>query len=62
MYVKKAISEETEVVKQLDVERKAFMEGPVGRRPSSPLINAKYKQNLCLYFMFLLLFSVGDLN
>jgi katanin p60 ATPase-containing subunit A1 len=41
MNVKKAISEETEVVKQLDVERKAFKEGPVGRRPSSPPINAK---------------------
>ncbi|KAL4626319.1 hypothetical protein ACB092_05G087400 [Castanea dentata] len=41
MNVKKAISEETEVVKQLDVERKAFKDGPVSRRPSSPPINTK---------------------
>ncbi|PKI62050.1 hypothetical protein CRG98_017423, partial [Punica granatum] len=41
MSVKKALSEETEVVKQLDAERRAFKEIPGGRRPSSPPINAK---------------------
>ncbi|KAG6665320.1 hypothetical protein I3843_02G131100 [Carya illinoinensis] len=41
MNVKKALSEETEVVKQLDAERKAFKESPAGRRTSSPPINAK---------------------
>ncbi|KAB1218612.1 Katanin p60 ATPase-containing subunit A1 [Morella rubra] len=39
--VKKALSEETEVVKQLDAERKAFKESASGRRTSSPPINAK---------------------
>ncbi|KAL0866019.1 hypothetical protein Bca101_045137 [Brassica carinata] len=39
--VKKAVMEETEVVKQLDSERRAFKEAPTGRRrPSSPPINA----------------------
>lgn len=41
MNVKKALSEEAEVVKQLDAERKSFKETPVGRRPSSPPISAK---------------------
>ncbi|KAK8574775.1 hypothetical protein V6N13_033979 [Hibiscus sabdariffa] len=41
MNVKKALSEETEVVKQLDVERRSFKEAPNGRRPSSPPIHAK---------------------
>ncbi|EEF44701.1 katanin p60 ATPase-containing subunit A1 [Ricinus communis] len=41
MNVKKAISEETEVVKQLDAERRAFKETPTGRRAASPPINAK---------------------
>ncbi|KAF7843305.1 katanin p60 ATPase-containing subunit A1 [Senna tora] len=43
MNVKKALSEETEVVKQLDAERRAFKEIPSGsgRRPSSPPISAK---------------------
>ncbi|GLU22155.1 hypothetical protein SLE2022_382510 [Rubroshorea leprosula] len=41
MNVKKAISEETDVVKQLDAERRAFKEAPGGRRPSSPPINAR---------------------
>ncbi|KAL2338105.1 hypothetical protein Fmac_012551 [Flemingia macrophylla] len=41
MNVKKALSEETEVVKQLDAERRAFKENPVGRRAVSPPINAK---------------------
>ncbi|CAH9146731.1 unnamed protein product [Cuscuta epithymum] len=39
--VKKAISEETEVVKQLDVEKRSFKEVPVGRRPFSPPISTK---------------------
>lgn len=39
--VKKALSEETEVVKQLDAERRAFKEIPGGRRPSSPPISTK---------------------
>uniref|UniRef100_A0A5B7C2C3 Katanin p60 ATPase-containing subunit A1 n=1 Tax=Davidia involucrata TaxID=16924 RepID=A0A5B7C2C3_DAVIN len=41
MNVKKAISEETEVVKQLDAEKRAFKDIPVGKRPSSPPISAK---------------------
>lgn len=41
MNVKKAISEETEVVKQLDAEKRSFKEAPVGRRPNSPPISAK---------------------
>lgn len=39
--MKKALSEEAEVVKQLDAERRAFKETPSGRRPSSPPIHAK---------------------
>lgn len=41
MNVKKAIMEETEVVKQLDGERRAFKEAPTGRRAASPPINTK---------------------
>ena len=41
MNVKKAISEETEVVKQLDAEKRSFKEVPVGRRPNSPPISTK---------------------
>ncbi|KAM7471719.1 hypothetical protein LguiA_009902 [Lonicera macranthoides] len=41
MNVKKALSEETEVVKQLDAERRSFKETRVGRRPSSPPISTK---------------------
>ncbi|GAV60977.1 AAA domain-containing protein/Vps4_C domain-containing protein [Cephalotus follicularis] len=41
MNAKKALSEETEVVKQLDAERRAFKDIPSGRRPASPPINAK---------------------
>ncbi|XP_010537950.1 PREDICTED: katanin p60 ATPase-containing subunit A1 [Tarenaya hassleriana] len=41
MNVKKAIMEETEVVKQLDAERRAFKEAPTGRRAASPPINPK---------------------
>ncbi|XP_027907958.1 katanin p60 ATPase-containing subunit A1-like [Vigna unguiculata] len=41
MNVKKALSEETEVVKQLDAERRAFKENPIGRRAVSPPIAAK---------------------
>ncbi|KAJ9179107.1 hypothetical protein P3X46_010930 [Hevea brasiliensis] len=41
MNAKKAISEEAEVVKQLDAERRAFKETPTGRRAASPPINAK---------------------
>ncbi|TQE04422.1 hypothetical protein C1H46_009942 [Malus baccata] len=41
MNVKKALSEEAEVVKQLDAERSAFKDIPVGRRPSSPPVHAK---------------------
>lgn len=41
MNVKKAISEETEVVKQLDAEKRSFKEVHVGRRPSSPPISTK---------------------
>jgi len=41
MNVKKAIMEETEVVKQLDAERRAFKEAPTGRsRAASPPINS----------------------
>lgn len=39
--MKKALSEEIEVVKQLDAERKAFKEIPMGRRAASPPIHAK---------------------
>ncbi|XP_065867187.1 katanin p60 ATPase-containing subunit A1 [Euphorbia lathyris] len=38
---KKAISEEIEVVKALDAQRRAFKEAPTGRRVASPPINAK---------------------
>ncbi|CAH2067982.1 unnamed protein product [Thlaspi arvense] len=41
MNVKKAIMEETEVVKQLEGERRAFKEAPTGRRAASPPINTK---------------------
>ncbi|KAK9281717.1 hypothetical protein L1049_004621 [Liquidambar formosana] len=41
MNVKKSLSEETDVVKQLDAERRAFKEIHGGRRPSSPPISAK---------------------
>ncbi|XP_073053339.1 katanin p60 ATPase-containing subunit A1 [Primulina eburnea] len=41
MNVKKAILEETEVVKQLDAEKRSFKEVPVGRRPNSPPISTK---------------------
>ncbi|XP_057454239.1 katanin p60 ATPase-containing subunit A1 [Lotus japonicus] len=41
MNVKKALSEETEVVKQLDAERSAFKNNPIGRRPPSPPISTK---------------------
>ncbi|KAL1565083.1 Katanin p60 ATPase-containing subunit A1 [Salvia divinorum] len=41
MSVKKAISEETEVVKQLDAEKRSFKDVHVGRRPSSPPISTK---------------------
>lgn len=41
MNVKKAVTEETEVVKQLDAERKSFKEAPLGRRPPSPPISVK---------------------
>lgn len=39
--MKKAISEETEVVKQLDAEKRSFKEVHVGRRPNSPPISTK---------------------
>ena len=39
--MKKAITEEIEVVKQLDAERKSFKDTPVGRRPPSPPISTK---------------------
>ncbi|XP_057473439.1 katanin p60 ATPase-containing subunit A1 [Actinidia eriantha] len=39
--VKKALTEETEVVKQLDAERRSFKEIPVGKRPTSPPISTK---------------------
>lgn len=41
MNVKKALTEETEVVKQLDAEKRAFKEIPLGRRPPSPPISTK---------------------
>lgn len=41
MNVKKALMEETEVVKQLDAEKRAFKETPLGRRPPSPPISTK---------------------
>lgn len=41
MNVKKAISEETEVVKQLDSEKRSFKDVPLGRRPNSPPISTK---------------------
>ncbi|KAG5008865.1 hypothetical protein JHK87_017380 [Glycine soja] len=41
MNVKKSLSEETEVVKQLDAERRAFKDNPIGRRPASPPISVK---------------------
>ncbi|KAJ4832710.1 Asc-type amino acid transporter 1 [Turnera subulata] len=42
MSVKKSLSEEAEVVKQLDSERRSFKETPAaGRRVASPPINAK---------------------
>ncbi|XP_074275951.1 katanin p60 ATPase-containing subunit A1 [Silene latifolia] len=41
MNVKKAITEESEVVKQLDAERRSFKDTPVGRRPPSPPISSK---------------------
>ncbi|KAL9238628.1 hypothetical protein vseg_013024 [Gypsophila vaccaria] len=41
MNVKKAVTEETEVVKQLETERKSFKDTPVGRRPPSPPISTK---------------------
>ncbi|KAK6264015.1 hypothetical protein QQP08_018440 [Theobroma cacao] len=40
MNLKKVLSEEIEVVRQLDVERRSFKEGSTGRRPSSPPIHA----------------------
>lgn len=43
MNVKKALSEETEVVKQLDAERRAFKETP--RRAASPPISAPGKSS-----------------
>ncbi|CAL5210654.1 unnamed protein product [Lathyrus oleraceus] len=41
MNVKKALSEETEVVKQLDADKRAFKDNPIGRRPPSPPISTK---------------------
>ncbi|CAL1377866.1 unnamed protein product [Linum trigynum] len=41
MNVKKAVSEEADVVKQLDVERRSFKEAPAARRAASPPINTK---------------------
>ncbi|KAK6148917.1 hypothetical protein DH2020_016442 [Rehmannia glutinosa] len=41
MNVKKAISEETEVVKQLDAEKRSFKDVHLGRRPNSPPISTK---------------------
>lgn len=41
MNVKKALTEEVDVVKQLDAERRSFKEIPLGRRPPSPPISAK---------------------
>ncbi|KAI9107453.1 hypothetical protein K1719_021490 [Acacia pycnantha] len=50
--VKKALSEETEVVKQLEAERKAFKEAPSGsgRRPSSPSISVKSSSSSSFLF------------
>ncbi|KAK4252839.1 hypothetical protein QN277_010984 [Acacia crassicarpa] len=50
--VKKALSEETEVVKQLEAERKAFKEAPSGsgRRPSSPPISVKSSSSSSFLF------------
>ncbi|KAL1829202.1 hypothetical protein DCAR_0208523 [Daucus carota subsp. sativus] len=41
MNVKKALLEESEIVKQLDTKRNAFKETRMGRRPSSPPISTK---------------------
>lgn len=41
MNVKKALTEETDVVKQLDAERRSFKDIPGSRRPSSPPIPTK---------------------
>ncbi|CAM8884525.1 unnamed protein product [Rhodiola kirilowii] len=41
MNVKKALGEETELVKQLDAERRAFKDVQGGRRPPSPPIQTK---------------------
>lgn len=41
MNLKKSLSEEIEVVKQLDAERRAFKEAPAARRVASPPIHAK---------------------
>ncbi|KAJ7003161.1 hypothetical protein D5086_006377 [Populus alba] len=41
MNLKKSLSEETEIVKQLDAERRAFKEAPAARRVASPPIHAK---------------------
>uniref|UniRef100_A0A7N0TRV6 Katanin p60 ATPase-containing subunit A1 n=3 Tax=Kalanchoe fedtschenkoi TaxID=63787 RepID=A0A7N0TRV6_KALFE len=41
MNVKKALGEETEVVKQLDAERRAFKDIPGSKRPPSPPIQTK---------------------
>ncbi|TKY64520.1 Katanin p60 ATPase-containing subunit A1 [Spatholobus suberectus] len=50
MNVKKALSEETEVVKQLDAERRAFKDNPIGRRPASPPISAKSSSSSSFVF------------
>lgn len=41
MNVKKSLSEETETVKQLDAELRAFKDNSIGRCPSSPPISTK---------------------
>ncbi|KAK6912121.1 Vps4 oligomerization, C-terminal [Dillenia turbinata] len=41
MNVKKALSEEIDVVKQLDAERRSFKETPTGRHPASSPISTK---------------------
>jgi len=41
MNLKKSLSEETEIVKQLDADRRAFKEAPAARRVASPPIHAK---------------------
>lgn len=41
MNVKKALLEESEIVKQLDTKRNAFKDTRMGRRPSSPPISTK---------------------